>query len=313
MRASSGRSYRRAALLLALLFVASIMSCHDQGEVVPIDVSAPPPRTIRVGLIPEQDVFEEKERYQLVADYLSKKVGVGVDLCVLSRYGNILDNFVSKRLDGAFFGSFTGALALRKLGVEALARPEYPDGTSTYHGLLFVRKDSGIRSGNEMKGKRLAFVDRATTAGYLLPLYYFQKQGIADYGSWLGEFYFSGTHEGSIYDVLEKRADVGAAKNPVFAKLASRDPRISEELTILARSPRVPENGLCVREDLGALLKIQLKETLLNMDHDEEGREVLAGFGARRFIATTEEDYAPVFEFAAAVGLDLESYDYVND
>jgi phosphonate transport system substrate-binding protein len=313
MRAFSGRSCRRAALLSALLFVASTMSCHDQGEVAPIDVSAPPRRTIRVGLIPEQDVFEQKKRYQPVADYLSKKVGVGVELCVLSRYGNILDNFVSNRLDGAFFGSFTGALALRKLGVEALARPEYPDGTSTYHGLLFVRKDSGIRSGNEMKGKRFVFVDKATTAGYLLPLYYFKMQGIADHRSWLGETYFSGTHEGSIYDVLDRRADVGAAKNSVFARLADRDPRLSAELMILAKSPDVPENGLCVRKDLGTSLEAKVKETLLNMDHDEEGREVLTGFGARRFIATTEEDYAVVFEFAASIGLDLESYDYLND
>ena len=289
------------------------MSCRDQGEVAPIDVSAPPQRTIRVGLIPEQDLFEQKKRYQPVADYLSKKVGVKVEICVLSRYGNILDNFVSNRLDGAFFGSFTGALALRKLGVEALARPEHPDGTSTYHGLLFVRKDSGIASGVEMKGKRFAFVDKATTAGYLLPLYYFKMQGISDHRSWLRETYFAGTHEASIYDVLEKRADVGAAKNTVFARLASRDPRISAELMILARSPDVPENGLCVREDLGDPLKRTVKETLLKMDHDEEGREVLRGFGARRFIATIEEDYAVVFDFAAKIGLDLETYDYLND
>jgi len=289
------------------------MSCRDQGEVAPIDVGAPPPRTIRVGLIPEQDMFEQRKRYQPVADYLSKKAGAKVELCVLSRYGNILDNFVSNRLDGAFFGSFTGALALRKLGVEALARPEYLDGTSTYHGLIFVRKDSGIAGGSEMKGKRFAFVDKATTAGYLLPLYYFKMQGIDDHRSWLRETYFSGTHEASIYDVLEKRADVGAAKNTVFARLASRDPRISAELMILARSPDVPENGLCVREDLGAPLETKIKESLLKMDHDEEGREVLTGFGARRFIATTEEDYAAVFELAAKIGLDLATYDYVNE
>jgi phosphonate transport system substrate-binding protein len=258
-------------------------------------------------------MFEQKKRYRPVADYLAKKVGVNIELCVLSRYGNILDNFVSNRLDGAFFGSFTGALALRKLGVKALARPEYLDGTSTYHGLLFVRGDSGISSGNDMKGKRFAFVDKATTAGYLFPLHYFKAQGIVDYRSWFGESYFSGTHEGSIYDVLERRADAGAAKNQVFARLSIRDPRISDELTILARSPDVPENGLCVRGDLGAPLENQLKEALLNMNQEEDGREVLTGFGARRFIATTEEDYAAVFEFAAAIGLDLESYDYLND
>ena len=98
----------------------------------------------------------------------------------------------------------------------------------------------------------------------------------------------------------------------VVTGLASRDPRIAEQLTVLAESPDVPENGLCVRGDLDASLKEKVKEALLNMDRDDEGREVLAKFGARRFLVTTDEDYAVVFRFAEKVGLDLASYDYRN-
>ena len=231
---------------------------------------------------------------------------------VLSRYGNIIENFVSNRLDGAFFGSFTGALAHRKLHVEAVARPEYPDGTSTYHGLLFVRKDSGIAGVEDMKGKRFAFVDKATTAGWLLPLYYFKTQGVDDPNTWLKETYFAGTHEGVINDVLERKADIGAAKNTIFWLLASSDPRISEELSILTRSPDVPENALCVRADLDESLKNDLRIALLSMNQDEAGEEALRSFGAARFIDTNENDYTAVFEYAETIGLDLENYDYLN-
>jgi len=232
---------------------------------------------------------------------------------VLSRYGNIIENFVSNQLDGAFFGSFTGALAQRKLSVEAIARPEYPDGTSTYHGLLFVRKDSGISGVEDMKGKRFAFVDKATTAGWLLPLYYFKTHGVDDPTTWLKESYFTGTHEGAIEDVLERKADIGAAKNTVFLMLAGNDPRITDELVILAVSPDVPENALGVRSDLDEPLKRGLRDALLGMDKNAAGRAVLHAFGAARFIPTTEDDYAPVFEYAAIIGLDLETYDYLND
>jgi len=294
-----------------LLFLALTTSCRDHDEAAPID--SQPGRTLQIGLIPEQNIFSQKRRYEPLAAYLSKKIEAEFALKVLSRYGNIIENFVSNDLDGAFFGSFTGALAHRKLGVEALARPEWLDGTSTYHGLLFVRKDSGIRSVADMKGRRFAFVDKATTAGWLLPLHFFQTHGVDDHRSWLAESYFAGTHEGAIYDVLEKKADIGAAKNTVFNRLASSDPRVSDELMVLTRSPDVPANALCVRKNLDDLLKRRLKEALLNMDHDEEGRAVLKDFGATRFIATTEEDYAVVFEFAAEIGLDLETYDYIND
>jgi phosphonate transport system substrate-binding protein len=311
MSVRTKKSRREAALVPFLLFAVLTTSCRDPEEPIPIDRE--PERTLQIGLIPEQNIFSQKKRYEPLADYLSTKVEAKIALKVLSRYGNIIENFVSNDLDGAFFGSFTGALAHRKLGVEALARPEWVDGTSTYHGLLFVRKDSGIRSGADMKGKRFAFVDKATTAGWLLPLHYFQTQGIDDHRSWLQESYYTGTHEGAIYDVLEKKADIGAAKNTVFYRLASSDPRVSDELMILTRSPDVPANALCVRKNLDELLKRRLKETLLSMDHDEEGKEVLRAFGATRFIATTEDDYAVVFDFAAKIGLDLETYDYIND
>ncbi|HEY5657163.1 MAG TPA: phosphate/phosphite/phosphonate ABC transporter substrate-binding protein [Myxococcota bacterium] len=312
MKRVFSRGVGSAALgILAAGLLLGAAGCAEREEAV-FTIEAPR-RALRIGLIPEQNIFSQKARYKPLAAYLSKRADVQIELKVLSRYGNIIQNFVSNRLDGAFFGSFTGALAHRKLGVEALARPEYLDGTSAYHGLLFVRMDSGIANANDMRGKRFVFVDKATTAGWLLPLYYFKTQGIEDYHSWLRETYFAGTHESAIYDVLERTADIGAAKNTVFSRLASEDPRITDELVILARSPNVPENALCVRGDLDTSLKLRLRNLLLNMDQDPEAAAVLAEFGARRFIATGKSDYASVFEYAEKIGLDLETYDYMND
>ena len=311
MRGSSRISSSNAALVPLLLFVVLAIGCRSQEEAVPNDL--PPQQTLHIGLLPEHNLFSQKKRYEPLADYLSERLQARVELIILSRYGNIIENFVSNDLEGAFFGSFTGALAQRALAVEALARPEYADGTSTYHGLIFVRRDSGITGPEDMKGKRFAFVDKATTAGWLLPLHYFKTHDIDDHRSWLKESYFTGTHEGAIYDVLDRRADVGAAKNTVFRRLARSDPRVSDELIILARSPDVPENALCVSKDLDDALKTKLKETLLNMHQDNEGKQILDLFGALRFIPTTEEDYRVVFEFAETIGLDLTTYDYIND
>jgi len=308
----SSENPRRSVVLIAVLaLVVFTAGCQERERAKSAD-SKPWP-TLRIGLIPERNIFSQKQRYEPIAEYLSKHIHAHIELVVLSRYGNIIENFVSNQLDGAFFGSFTGALAHRKLRVEALARPEYLDGTSTYHGLLFVRKDSGIAGVEDMKGKRFAFVDKATTAGWLLPLYYFKTHGVDDPSSWLKESYFAGTHEGVIEDVLERKADIGAAKNTVFSMLASRDPRISAELLILATSPEVPENALCVRADLDESLKNGLRKVLLGMDQDSAGQAVLRAFGAARFIATTEDDYTSVFDYAEAIGLDLETYDYLND
>ncbi|MEJ2365736.1 MAG: phosphate/phosphite/phosphonate ABC transporter substrate-binding protein [Deltaproteobacteria bacterium] len=265
---------------------------------------------ITIGLIPERNIFEQLDRYEPLADYLSRRIGADIKLKVLTRYGNIIDNFVSMGLDGAFFGSFSYALAHAKLGVEPIARPETVDGISTYHGLILVRKDGGIRTAQDMKGKVFAFVDKATTAGYLLPLAYFKENGIDDYQKFLGETYFAGTHEAAIYDVLNKKADISAAKNTVFDRLAARDQRLTTELLILARSPDVPENGLAVRKDFDGDMQSKLKKALLTMDMDPEGVNVLRHFGARRFIKTTDEDYASVYKYVKQIGLNLSTYNY---
>ncbi len=274
---------------------------------------APEETYLLIGLIPEHNIFKQLERYEPLAGYLAKKIGTKIKLKLLTRYGNIVDNFVSLGLDAAFFGSFTYALAHAKIGVQAIARPENNLGVSTYHGLIFVRKDSGIVSAKDMKGKTFAFVDKATTAGYILPLAYFKKNEIEDYKTFFKETYFTGTHEDAIYDVLNKKADIGAAKNTVFFRISVDDSRVTQELNIIARSPDVPENGLAVRKHMNKSLKVKLKQALLTMHQDPAGIKILRDFGAQRFIATTNKDYTNVYLYAHLIGLDLRTYDYMNE
>ncbi len=269
-------------------------------------------RKLVIGLIPEHNLFKQIDRYEPLISYLSEKTGTQITLTILPRYGNIVDNFVNKKMDGAFLGSFTYVLIHSKLGVQALARPESPEGKSTYCGLIFVRKDSGIRSCQDMRRKRFAFVDRATTAGFLVPLAYFQQCGV-NYQTFLKESYFTGTHEDAIYDVLNKKADIGAAKSTVFYRLAESSAKIASELTLLHKSFEVPENALAFRNDLDASLREKFKAVLLNMHMDPQGAIVLKTFGAGRFIETTESDYRSLYQAAREIKLKLSTYNYRND
>ena len=300
----------RSILAIACLSFFILTGCSEPK--VPPKARPAESKPLVIGLIPEHNIFRQMDRYEPLAGYVSKKIGVKIKLKVLSRYGNIVDNFVSEGMDGAFFGSFTYVLAHAKLGVEVLVRPENNEGISVYHGLLLVRKDSLIRTAEDMKGKRFAFVEKATTAGYLFPLAYFKEHGIRDYRTYFKEVYYAGTHENVIDDILNKKTDIGAAKNTVFDRLIEGDRRIKNELLVLDKSPDVPENGLAVRKDLDGSLKKKLKEALLDMHNDPEGKKVLSRFGARRFIATTDGDYTPVLTYAKEIGLNLASYDYVN-
>jgi phosphonate transport system substrate-binding protein len=262
-----------------------------------------------IGLSPEQNIFKEVERYTPLADYLTKKCGFDVRVKVLTRYGQAAEDFTRQKIDAAFIGSYAYVLAHRKFGVEPLARAEGLNGSSVYHGLLFVRQDSGIRTVNDMRGKSFAFVDPETMAGYLLPLFYFRTHGIRDYKAFLGETYFTGTHEDAVYDVLNRKADIGAAKSTVYHRLAEGDKGIEGELKILSRSPDVPDFTLAVRRDLNPLVRTAVTRALLKMDADPEGREVLKSLGALRFIPTADREYEPVRAYERQLGFNAEKGD----
>jgi len=292
---------KRFIVIAALLcFVFSLQASRaNAGE-----------RELLIGLIPEQNIFKQIDRYKPLAGYLSEKTGITVRLTILSRYGDIIDRFVQRGLDGAFFGDLTGALAIEKLDIEPLVRPVNLDGSTYSYGYIIVRKDSGIRTVSDMKGKVLAFVDRATVTGYLFPLSYFRSHGVKNLDDFFSEYYFTGSHDSSVYAVLDGRADIGCIKNTIYNNLVSRDPTIKSELRIIAKSPLMPESTLCLRRDLPEGIKRMIKEVLLTMDRNEEGRKILAKLQARRFIEASAEDFKPVYEMLKTLGEDIQTYQY---
>ncbi len=266
-----------------------------------------------IGLIPETNIFQQMERYKPLGKYLSEQTGTNIRFSVLTRYGNLIENFQQHHLDGAFFGSFTGALAIQKLGIIPIARPVNLNGKSTYSGLIFVRKDSGIKTVDDMRGKRFAFVEKATSAGYIFPLAYLHDHGVKNVNSFLGETYFTGSHDASMYAVLQGKAGVGAAKDSVYEWIASRDPTIDKELRVLARSEEFPSNGLGLRKDMDPALVSKLKTILLHLHENPQGLKVLETLRARRFIETRVEDYKPVFDAASHAGIDISTYVFQNE
>lgn len=299
---------------LVSLALAGVLAAPAIAQDAPRGGPAPPatpgpaaqaaPAPLVIGLLPEVNLFAQRARFAPLGEYLGQRVGVPVRFTILPAYADVLERFRSGRMDGVFLGSFTGALAVDRLGLVPLARPVNADGTSTYHGYLFVRKDSGIHDVGTMRGKRMAFVDRATTAGYVFPVAWLRERGISSPGRYFGEVWFTGSHDGAVAAVLEGKADVGAAKNTVYDRLRAKEPRVDRELLILASSPPVPSNALCVRGDLDPALREALRRALLGLAADPEGGRALEAMGALRFVETSAADYGPVLQLARRAGID---------
>jgi phosphonate transport system substrate-binding protein len=265
-----------------------------------------------IGLIPEENIFRQVVKYRPLSSYLKEKLGIEVKFAILSQYGDVINRFVSRNLDGAMFGSFASVLANNKLGIEPLVRPVGLDGSSTVEGYIIVRKDSGIKSIEDLRGKRAVFVDKVTATGYIFPRAYLWENGIRDMEGFFSEYYFTGSHESIVYAVLDRRADVGAVKSRIFKRLIEKDPIIEEEIYILARSQPLPDTTLCIGNDISDDLKARLKGVLINMHNDPKGRDALRSLGASRFIEAKMTDFNNVMILIKKAGITLRSYNYAR-
>ncbi len=263
-----------------------------------------------IALVPEKNVFEQRRRYKYITDYLSKKLNMSVRVNIMSNYGDICDAFLEGTADAGFFGSFSYVLTHVKAGVIPIARPVWLDGSSTYRGYIFVRKDSGITSVEDMRGKSLVLVHRATTAGYIFQLYYMQYYDIKSMEDHFSQIYFAGSHDSSAWAVYTGEADVGGGKNHIFHALEKEYPDFSEQMITIAESPAVPSNGIAIRKDLNHTLAVRLKTLFLNLHKTDEGREVLKNFGAEKFIETTNADYRSLYNMVHKLKIDLETFPY---
>ena len=300
--------------MLPLLAAAALAGCGAEPQPVEPPPPTPPPQAaapaITIALLPERNVFEQRKRYQPVQEYLSAAIGQPVAFKLLDNYQVIFTELLERRVDGAFFGSMNGAIAQLKGGVEILARPVDLQGVSTYAGVLFTNGGSGITvKPSTWKGKRVALVNKATTAGYLYPLSLLRLSGYrGEPESYFKQMTFTGSHDAAMLAVFNGDADFGACKNTVYDEYVRVHPEVGRNLTVLGISAHVPSNGLGVRPDLPRQLKQRLREALLAMDSREDGQRALRQFQAQRFIPTSMSDYEPVFAMARQAGLDLADW-----
>lgn len=289
-----------AALVSALVIWLATMPGAGVGESPAGPTTRPDrgPAVLRIGLIPERDIFKQRRRYRVLADYLSRPLGGPVDLVTLRTYQDILQDLEDRTIDGAFLGSMVTALAMDRLGGKVVARPVLPDGISTYHGVIFVRRDSPIQKLEDLSGHSIAMV-RTTTAAHMFPVCVMTQLGLLKQPN-PPKIVWMGTHDDVAIKVLEGEIDAGAIKNLRLDALERSHP--AWKIRRLAKGRCVPSNALCLRGDVAERLGAKLSKILLNMHRDPQGRNTLADFGASHFVPCRAEDYAPVYDMAECVG-----------
>ena len=181
---------------------------------------------------------------------------------------------------------FSAVLYQEKTGAEILLR-RWKKGVPEYHTIFITRKDSGISSLTQLKGKTIAFEDAGSTSAYIVPAALLLKQGLKlerlasprekPSADRVG-FVFAG-QEINMSTWVHKRLVVAAAfSNLDWIKQDHNPKAFRNDFKIFFRTRPFPRAFAIVRKDLDIRIKQRLKETLLKAHKDAIGKSALDTF-----------------------------------
>jgi len=176
-----------------------------------------------------------------------------------------------------------------------------------YTTVFITRSDrDDINTLDDIRGRTFAFVDPASSSGYMVPAVYLVEELGLDIDQMMNPGYFfesavfSGQHQSSIMGVLMGDFEVAAIGYPVLGMMG--DAIDQNDFKIIARTPPIPQPMYIIRSDLPRDLIDAILDFYLQFD-DEDYFESLHGSPTVRFIRAYHEDYLGMYRMIEMLGL----------
>lgn len=174
--------------------------------------------------------------------------------------------------------------------------------TTEYCSALFVPASSPVRLTEQLRGKRIAWVDRTSAAGYLFLRLQLAARGIEP-DEFFGEELFERSHAGVVRAVLDGRADAGAtyAERPPPGQAVARAGFVhvapTQPMRVLEWTAEIPNDVIAGHGLLSRAEHRELGNAILTLAESESGRRLLwNAFHAERFITTPRNMLQPIYE-----------------
>ncbi|KPG02015.1 phosphonate ABC transporter substrate-binding protein [Rhodopseudomonas sp. AAP120] len=195
---------RRSILLAAatLALTASTALAQDYKTKYP---------ELTFAVVPAENASGVTERWTPFVAYLSKELGVKVNLRIANDYAAVIEGQRAGNIQIASYGSASFARArLTGVKTDAFANDINADGSTGYYSVFFVKAASPYKSIDELKGKNLGLVDPNSTSGNNVPRFELDKMGISDAEAYFGKVVFTGSHENAVLALAQGTVDVAA-------------------------------------------------------------------------------------------------------
>jgi len=304
-------SFRQSLPPLLLLGLASFLISGLSGCTFKKAELGSEKNPIKLFFVPSVEAKVLEDQSATIKKILEELTGYKFEIRIPTSYIAVVEAFGAKRADIGALNTYGYILAHKKYGAEALLTT-IRFGHSTYRSQIIARTDDdSIKTLADIKGKRVAFVDPASTSGYLLPLKLFKDKGIKT-----GETVFAMKHDNVVSMVYQKQVDAGAtfytppaggeiqdARRLVMAQY----PDVEKKIKIVELTDEIPNEPVVFRKGIPPEMKTKLVDAFIKMVQRPDGKEALTKVSSITDLKkSSDADYAQVRNMLTALGKSAE-------
>lgn len=237
----------------------------------------------------------------LVEPYLSKALKVPVKVVRFSTSEDLADALAAGKVDMAWITPLAFVRAEQKnSGIAALSKATRR-GSLFYRAAFVVKQGSPLTTLAQLKGKKVAYVTKSSTSGYLFAREMLAKENLNPDG-FFGEEVFAGDHPAVCKAVREGKVDVGAtyASEPAEGKdvmaTGCQDAPPITDFKVVASTGSLPNEVIAVRDFFPPARVNTVISTFGRMDGSPEGKKLLELFRVDGWGVAVDGDFAPVLD-----------------
>lgn len=195
-------------ILVAVLAATTTLAAAALADEKPI-------KEFRIALLGGENAQDRVDGNECLAAHLSEALGVPTRLFTPADYDGAILGLLGGTIDLAWLGasSYAKVFLTRPEAVEPVLVKTDAEGRFTHFAIGFARRDSGISSLADMRGRIMGFADPNSTTGYLIPSVEIPEQigATLDPGDFFGDVRFTGGHEQTVVAVSKGDIDAGVA------------------------------------------------------------------------------------------------------
>ena len=243
------------------------------------------PKELTVQFVPSQNADKLEAKAKPLEKLLSDKLGIPVKVSVSTNYNTIVEAMKSKKVDVGFLPPTAYTLAHDQKAADLLLQAQRygvnKDGSSNkklvddYKSEILVKKNSGIKSLKDLKGKKIALQDVTSTAGYTFPLATLKKETGINATKDMKIVNVKG-HDQAVISLLNGDVDAAAVFQDARTIVKKDQPNVFKDTKILKLTESIPNDTISVRPDMDKKFQEKLKKAFKDIAKSKKGHKIIS-------------------------------------